>query len=70
MSRVRTQPLVAEDGEIIGEAEILPDPEGPPGNQGVVRCAVCGALGWLMEQNERGYLILHPRRYFPCRAPL
>lgn len=67
---MRTEPLLDEAGEVVGEAEILPDPDGPPGNQGVIRCAVCKALGWYMSANERGHLIWHPGRFWACRAPL
>jgi hypothetical protein len=67
---MKTQPLIAEDGEVVGEIEILPDPGGPPGNQGVVGCGACGRLGWFMDQNERGYRIIHAHRPWPCRAAL
>jgi hypothetical protein len=66
----RTEPLVDDTGETVGEVEILPDPGGPPGNQGVIRCAVCLCLGWYMDANERGHRIIHPGRPWACRAPL
>lgn len=67
---MRIEPILDETGETIGEAEILPDPDGPPGNQGVIRCAVCGGLGWYMSADDRGHLIRHPNRFWACRAPL
>lgn len=47
------------------------DPDAPPpGHHGEVNCYSCGQPGYLMEFDEvRGFLIAHPGRMFPCRAP-
>lgn len=34
-----------------------------------VTCAVCAQPGVLVDMDERGFLIRHPARVFPCRAP-
>jgi len=47
-----------------------PDPAGPHGNHGEVFCGACWQKGWLMSMNERGFLVRHDGRMFPCRAPL
>lgn len=33
-----------------------------------VNCPVCDALGFEESTDERGVLIRHPRRLWPCRA--
>jgi hypothetical protein len=34
-----------------------------------VTCAVCRQPGRLTDMNDKGFLIVHPGRFFPCRAP-
>lgn len=35
-----------------------------------VTCGVCGQFGALRGMDERGFLIEHPYRRWPCRVPL
>lgn len=60
------EPLALAQGR--GEP-FLADDEGPEGNHGQVACAVCKHDGWLMDADDRGFLIVHAGRMFPCRAP-
>jgi hypothetical protein len=61
--------MSAELGETVREdaAAMLPDPDGPDGNKGVVTCVLCQSPGWLMDADDRGFRILHSGRAFACR---